>query len=229
MRSMLPSPNALDRTIAPLNAKRPIRNGWAFGGQLGRSGGSLGELLDALLQGTHRIIGRLAHERAEILGLHETGLETTTPVLGVDVERLDRRLGGQEVAHCSEAGISVFLGDIEQLEAGLGGSLARVEQLAVQLVRRGLCRLADLLEALDGPARADLSELADAVACCLGGLGGMLDHVVERGCGRGHDIPAAVGGVNLLTGCIWDGYCALQQEKLCTARGKMKNPCLSID
>src|SRR5215813_12885624 len=159
---MLPSPNALDRTIASPKAKRPIRKGWAFGGQLRRSGGSLGELLDALLQGTHRIIGRLAHERAEILGLHEAGLEATTPVLGVDVEGLDRRLGGQEVAHSSEAGISVFLGDIEQLEAGLGRGLARVEQLAVQLVRRGLWRLAELVEALDGLARAELSGLADA-------------------------------------------------------------------
>src|SRR5262249_19494633 len=156
----------------------------------------------------------LAHEHAEILGLHEAGLETTTPVLGVDVERLDRRLGGQEVAHCSEAGISVFLGDIEQFEAGLGGGLARVEQLAVQLVRRSLCRLADLLEALDGPARADLGEFADAVACRLGGFGGMLNHIVERSDGRGHDVPVPVGVGNLLTSCIWDGYCALQQKLL---------------
>src|SRR5213593_178307 len=92
-------------------------------------GGNLGELLDALLHGADGVVRDLAGEGAEVLGLRDAGLQAAAPVLGADVERLDRRLGRQEVAPGGEAGVGVFLGDLEQLQAGLGGAVARLDEL----------------------------------------------------------------------------------------------------
>src|SRR6266542_62042 len=161
----------------------------------GALGGSLGELLDALLHGADGVVRDLAGEGAEVLGLRDAGLQAAAPVLGADVESLDRRLGRQEVTPRGEAGVGIFLGDLEQLQAGLGGAIARLDELAVHLGRSGLRGLADLLKALGGLAHADLGELADALVGGLGGLSGMLDHVVERGAG-GH-------GTGPWLGCTW--------------------------
>src|SRR6185436_12347483 len=157
--------------------------------------GGLGELLDALLHGADGVVGDLAGEGAEVLGLRDAGLQAAAPVLGADVEGLDRRLGRQEVAPGGEAGVGVFLGNLEQLQAGLGGAVTRLDELGVELGRSGLRGLADLLKALGGLAHADLGELADALVGGLGSLGGVLDNVIERG-GGGH-------GTGPWLGCVW--------------------------
>src|ERR1044072_9870933 len=100
--------------------------------------GGLGELLDARLHGTDGVVRNLAGEGAEVLGLRDAGRQAAAPVLGADVEGLDRRLGRQEVAPGSEAGVGVFLGDLEQLQAGLGGAVARLAELGVELARSGV-------------------------------------------------------------------------------------------
>ena len=123
-------------------------------------GRDLRELLDALLNGAHNVVGGLADQRAEILGLSHAGLQAAAPVLGRDVERLDRRLGGEKVAHRGKTRVGIFLCDLEQLEAGLGSALAGLIELAVQLFRRGLGGLADLFKALGRLADASLGELA---------------------------------------------------------------------
>src|SRR5262245_57792083 len=179
------APNAFGAQYRAAKKARPCGRAFPATGASALDGG-LGELLDALLHQTDDIVRRLAHEGAEILGLHDAGFQAAAPVLGRDIERLDRRLGGEEVAHRGEARVGVFLGNLEQLQAGFGSALARLEELAVQLCRRGLRGLADLLEAFGRLAHADLGELADALAGGLGGLGGMLDHVVEGGIGGGH-------------------------------------------
>ena len=114
--------------------------------------------------------------------------ETAAPVLGRNVERLDRRLGGQEVADGGEAGVGIFLGNVEDLQAGLGRAVTNLGELGVQLFRRGLRGLADLLEALGGLADSDLGELADTLVGGLRGLVGVLDDGVDGGGVGGHGV-----------------------------------------
>ena len=79
-----------------------------------------------------RRLRKFAREGAEVLSVGDAGLETAAPVLRRNVERLERGLGGDEVAQRGVSGVSVFLGNVEQLQAGLGRAFARLGRAGVQ-------------------------------------------------------------------------------------------------
>src|SRR4029450_2246340 len=70
-------------------------------------GGNPGEVPDALLHRADGVVRDLAGEGAEVLGLRDAGLQAAAPVLGADVEGLDRGLGRQGVGPRGEAGVGL--------------------------------------------------------------------------------------------------------------------------